>query len=203
MNNSEKTLKLLQNQNISKEGKGTPTLPLMQRAPKLKNLESAQRLISKASSEYLKGKMSEQTFKSVVYGAQVFSGVYKDFLLEKGITDFLYLRFALYNFDVSRALDSFVEAIKQNVKIDDRQLEKIENDYRNTYLLNKEERKKRSKKILEELETEKGIKIKLITESDVTQLKQLILLAIRSLPDNEKYSLIENEIRQEFYNNGE
>jgi peptide methionine sulfoxide reductase MsrA len=203
MGNTEKTLKLLQNQNISKEGKETPTLPLMQRAPKLKNLESAQRLISKATSDYLKGRISEQTFKSIVYGSQVFSGVYKDFLLEKGITDYLYLRFALYNFDVSRALDSFLESIKQNVKIDEKQLEKIGNDFRNRYIINNEERRKRSQKILEELEKEKGIKIKLITENDVDQLKQLILLAIRSLPENEKYSFIENEIRTEFYNDEE
>jgi len=202
MKNSSTNLKLIQNSRKEDGEENTPT-PLMRRANKLTDLQSAKNLVSKANSKYLRGELHETTFKSILYAAQVFSQIYKDFLFEKGIVDYLSVRFALQNFDTSKALDSLLEVLIEKFKLDRNKLVDIEKNFRNKYLLSKEERQKRTRKILNDLEDEKQIKIKLINEKDVTELKRLILLAIRKLPENEKYDLIENEIRNEFYQNEE
>lgn len=198
MTDRTNNLKLIQKERKSSANEDTP-IPLLNRAKRLRSLQDAEKLISRATSEYLKGKISEGTVKTISYLCQTYSVIYKDFLMERGILDYISLQLHLYNYDLVKTLDTIGSIFIENYGIEEIEFNKIAEDYRKRYSLTKNDRKKKTDKILDELEKEKGVKVKMIKENDPKELKKLMMMAFRQLPESEKYDFIENQIMNEFY----
>ena len=82
MPDKTKNLKLFQNQNFSSQEGDTPT-PLLNRARRLRSLEDAEKLLSRSTNEYLKGKSRRRQLKQLFISVKPIQQFTKNFYLKK------------------------------------------------------------------------------------------------------------------------
>lgn len=193
MENSQKSLKILHNPNISKGSK-----PIIRRAKRLRNLSDAEKLISRITSEYIKGNISAEESRNLNQLIQGFISARREAMEEKELFEYINLRFALLQWESVKSIDSLSKAIEKEFDIQPEQLNKISESYRQQFNLAMEKRKEEAEKIIESINTETNFKIKLTMKNNPEELKKLILFSLRKLNESDRYNLLD-ELKENFY----
>lgn len=193
MESSQKSLKIIQNSNFPKENTA-----IIKRAKRLRNLEDAEKLISRITSEYIKGGITAEESRNLNQLIQGFVTVHKDALEENKLFEYIHLRFELLQWESIKSIDSLTKAFVEAFGIEPEKVEKIAKPYADRFKLEMEKRNEKAKEILQQISDETTFKIKLTKEDKPEELKKLILLALRKITEADRYQLID-EIKENFY----
>jgi len=193
MESSQKSLKILQNSNFPKGNTA-----IIKRAKRLRNLEDAEKLISRITAEYIRGNITAEESRNLNQLVQGFSGIHKDALEEEKLFEYIHLRFELLQWECIRSIDSLTKAFVEAFGIEPEKVEKIAKPYADRFKLEMEKRNEKAKEILQQINDETSFKIKLAKEDKPEEIKKLILLALRKITEADRYQLID-EIKENFY----
>lgn len=193
MENSQKSLKILQNSNFPKENTA-----IIKRAKRLRNLSDAEKLISRITSEYIKGNIKGEESRNLNQLIQGFVAVHKEALEEGKLFEYIHLRFELLQWESIKSIDSLTKAFVEAFGIEPEKVEKIAKPYADRFKLEMEKRNEKAKEILQQISDETSFKIKLAKEDKPEEIKKLILLALRKITEADRYKLID-EIKENFY----
>jgi hypothetical protein len=197
MENSQKSLKILRNPNISKG-----SAPIIKRAKRLKNLSDAEKLISRITSEYIKGTITAEESRNLNQLIQGFIAAHREAMEEKELFDYINLRFELFLWDALRSIDSLTSAFIREFKLDPAEIKKIAKSYTESFKIEQKKREEKAKEILQQINNETSYKVKLTKENKPEEVKKLIQLAIRKLNEADRYQLLD-EIKENFFNGEE
>ncbi len=193
MENSQKSLKILQNSNFPKENTA-----IIKRAKRLRNLSDAEKLISRITAEYIRSNITAEESRNLNQLIQGFVAVHKDALEEGKLFEYIHLRFELLQWESIKSIDSLTNAFIEAFQIDPDKVNKIAKPYGEKFKIEMGKRNERANEILQQINDETTFKIKLTKENKPEELKKLILLALRKINEADRYKLID-EIKENFY----
>ncbi|KUG26710.1 hypothetical protein ASZ90_003451 [hydrocarbon metagenome] len=193
MEKSQKSLKILQNSNFPKGNTA-----IIKRAKRLRNISDAETLISRITSEYIKGNITAEESRNLNQLILGFVGVHKDALEEGKLFEYIHLRFELLQWESIKSIDSLTNAFIEAFQIDPDKVNKIAKPYSEKFKIEMGKRNERANEILQQINDETTFKIKLTKENKPEELKKLILLALRKITEADRYKLID-EIKENFY----
>lgn len=193
MESSQKSLKIIQNNNFQKGNTA-----IIKRAKRLRTLADAEKLISRITAEYIRGNITAEESRNLNQLIQGFVTVHKDALEEGKLFEYIHLRFELLQWESIKSIDSLTKAFVEAFGIEPEKVEKIAKPYADRFKLEMEKRNEKAKEILQQISDETSFKIKLAKEDKPEEIKKLILLALRKITEADRYKLID-EIKENFY----